>query len=86
MCDVKKKEVLASLGSSTLAGAVKASPGAIVGSGIVDSLGMQLNHVVSELTIIYIGIMIIGALPKVWNSLVFLWSKVRSDGKDEQHD
>ena len=78
MCD-KQREVLASLCSSTLAGAVKASPGAIVGSGIVDNLGMQLNHVVSEMTIIYIGIMIIGALPKVWRSIVFLASKMRRE-------
>ena len=86
MCDVKRKDVLASLGSAALGGAAKASPGAIVGSGIVDSLGIQLNHVVSELTIVYICVMIIGALPKVWHSLMFLWSKVHSDSKDERHD
>lgn len=73
------RQMIVGLLSSTTSGATKAAPAVAVGAGATSFLPQGIDAVVSILSLIYVVIMIIYSLPKLWETFLYFKSRWGAD-------
>ncbi len=77
---ISVRGVAASFGGSAMTGAAKASPGVAVGAGAAEFFSTSVQDLITYGTFIYIVMMILYSLPKVWDTFEFFWWKWKNRG------